>query len=181
MFVFGVVPDILRISSYSVQMRENVDQNSSKYRHFLRNVIQVYANNIGFTLKIRLCLCKIVISYLLFPFFILLFHLCFFCFLFFLFFCFPTDTNVYPKYLQSCEKDISQWNQSVLSLETIANELDFLRETIIIQWNVWKKYFVVASKQINRKKPNPCYSKEHYQSIIKKKNSKSVNQSEMIT
>ena len=29
--------EILRISPYSVQMRENTDQNNSEYEHFLRN------------------------------------------------------------------------------------------------------------------------------------------------
>ena len=38
-----------------------------------------------------------------------------------------------------------------LSLKTIINELDFLMETVIIQWNTWKKGFIVACKQINRK------------------------------
>ena len=36
---------------------------------------QVFANNIVFTLKIRLCLYKIAINYLLFPFFMLFFDL----------------------------------------------------------------------------------------------------------
>ena len=30
--------EILRISPYSVRMRENTDQNNSEYGHFLRNV-----------------------------------------------------------------------------------------------------------------------------------------------
>ena len=29
--------EVLRISPYSVQMRENVDQNNSEYGHFLRS------------------------------------------------------------------------------------------------------------------------------------------------
>ena len=33
--------EILRISPYSVQMRENADQNNSEYGHFLRNVLQI--------------------------------------------------------------------------------------------------------------------------------------------
>ena len=31
--------EILRISTYAVQMRENTDQNNSEYGHFLRSVI----------------------------------------------------------------------------------------------------------------------------------------------
>ena len=34
--------EILRISQYSVQMRENTDQNNSEYGHFLRSEIYVY-------------------------------------------------------------------------------------------------------------------------------------------
>ena len=43
-----------------------------------------------------------------------------------------------------------------LSLQTIVKELGFLKKTVIIQWNAWKKKnkqkrFIVAHKQINRK------------------------------
>ena len=34
--------EILRISPYSVRMRENTDQNNSEYGHFLRSVKTVY-------------------------------------------------------------------------------------------------------------------------------------------
>ena len=32
--------EILRTSSYSVQMRENTDQNNSEYEHFLRSAFE---------------------------------------------------------------------------------------------------------------------------------------------
>ena len=71
-----------------------------------------------------------------------------------------------------------------LSLKTIINELDFLRKSVIIRWNTWKKKkkkrFVVACKQINRNKPDPRNAKEHYQSFIRKKSTKSVKQSKII-
>ena len=38
MSVFGVI--LARIFPYSVRMWENVDQNNSEYRHFLRIVFQ---------------------------------------------------------------------------------------------------------------------------------------------
>ena len=44
-----------------------------------------------------------------------------------------------------------------------------------------KKRFAVACEQINKKIPDPCNAKEHYQSFIRKKNTKSVKQSEIIT
>ena len=45
-----------------------------------------------------------------------------------------------------------------------------------------KERFIVAWKQINRKKmPNPGNVKEHYQSFVRKKNTKSVKQSKVIT
>ena len=34
--------EILRISPYSVQMRQNTDQNNSEYGHFSRNVEKSY-------------------------------------------------------------------------------------------------------------------------------------------
>ena len=42
----------VRIRSYSVRMRENVDQNISEYRHFLRNVhfmteCDIHSYNLG--------------------------------------------------------------------------------------------------------------------------------------
>ena len=36
-------PFLLRISSYSVRMRENTNQNNSEYGHFLRSVFCVYS------------------------------------------------------------------------------------------------------------------------------------------
>ena len=35
--------EILRIFPYSVRMRENADQNNSKYGHVLRSVAQVFS------------------------------------------------------------------------------------------------------------------------------------------
>ena len=40
----------LRISPYSVQMQENVDQNNSKYGHFLRNVFVI-----GHVISLKIC------------------------------------------------------------------------------------------------------------------------------
>ena len=69
-----------------------------------------------------------------------------------------------------------------LSLKIIINELVFLRKTVVIQWNAWKKkdLLFLANKLIE-KIPNPRNAKEHYQSFIRKKNAKSVKQSEIIT
>ena len=41
-----------------------------------------------------------------------------------------------------------------LSLKTIIKELDFLKKTVIVQWNAWKKV-TVACEQIKRKIPDP--------------------------
>ena len=68
-------------------------------------LIQVYANNTVFTLKIRLRLYKIAINYLLSTFFMLFFHL--YKIIFLNFFCFPLYNNVYPKYCQRYKKDVS--------------------------------------------------------------------------
>ena len=41
--------------------------------------------------------------------------------------------------------------------------------------------FAVACKKVIEKIPDSCNAKEHYQSFIKYKNTKSVKQSEIIT
>ena len=60
-----------------------------------------------------------------------------------------------------------------LSLKTILNELDVASKTVIIQWNAWKKGFAIVREQINKKIRDPRNAKEHYQSFIRKKNTKS--------
>ena len=40
---------------------------------------------------------------------------------------------------------------------------------------------IVACKEINKKKTDPHNAKKHYQSFIRKKHTKSVKQSEIIT
>ena len=54
--------------------------------------------------------------------------------------------------------------------------MDFLRTTVIIQWNSWKK-IADAWKKI----PDSRNSQEYHQSFIGKKNTKSVKQSKIIT
>ena len=70
-----------------------------------------------------------------------------------------------------------------LSLKTMTNELDFLRKTVI-QWNAWKKkrkdLLFLANKLID-KIPDPCNAKVQSQSIIRKKSTKSVKKSQIIT
>ena len=68
-----------------------------------------------------------------------------------------------------------------LSLKTILNELDVASKTGIIQWNAWKKGFAIVREQINKKIRDPRNAKEHYQSFMRKKNTKSVKQSETST
>ena len=68
-------------------------------------LIQINANNIVFTLKIKIFLCKIVINYLLSPFFMVFFHL---YNIVFLLLCFPISNNVYPKCCQGCKKEVCQ-------------------------------------------------------------------------
>ena len=55
-------------------------------------------------------------------------------------------------------------------------EFDFLKKTVIIQWNAWKKWFISACEQIKRKIIDPRNVKEHYQSFIRKKHTKLANQ-----
>ena len=60
--------------------------------------------------------------------------------------------------------------------ENYYKRIELLRKTVIMQWNAWKKRFIVACKQIIRKIIDPDSTKEHYQSFIRKKNTKWVKQ-----
>ena len=88
-------------------------------------LIQVHANNIVFTLKIRLSLYKI--TYYL-HFLMLTFHL--YKIIFFTFLCFSIFSNVYPKYCQNYKCLLMK--SETLSLKIIKNKLDFLKKTVII-------------------------------------------------
>ena len=57
-----------------------------------------------------------------------------------------------------------------LSLKTIINELDYLKKTVIIQRNIRKKDLQLFVTKL----PDLCNAKEHYQSFIREKNTKSV-------
>ena len=67
-------------------------------------------------------------------------------------------------------------NSETLSLKTIINELDLLKKKVIIQWNVWKKDLLLLANKLIEKIPDPGNAKEHYQSFIRKKNTKSEKQ-----
>ena len=65
-----------------------------------------------------------------------------------------------------------------LSVKTIINELVFLRKTVIIHWNAQKKDSLLLVSKLMEEIPDPLNAKEHYQSIIRKKNTKSVELTE---
>ena len=61
----------------------------------------------------------------------------------------------------------------------IINELDFLKKAVIIQWITLKK--IVPRKQFIEKIPDPCNAKlSIIFPFLRKKNRKSLKQSEMI-
>ena len=66
--------------------------------------------------------------------------------------------------------------------ENYNKRIGFLRKEVFIQWNTWKKkdLLLLANKLIE-KIPDPPNAKEHYQWFIRKKNKKSIKQSEIIT
>ena len=68
-----------------------------------------------------------------------------------------------------------------LFLKAIINELNFLKKSVIT-WNIRRKKVLQAfATKLTEKIPFPRNSKEHYQSLIKKKNTKSVKQLKIIT
>ena len=73
-------------------------------------------------------------------------------------------------------------NSKILSLKTVNKRIEFVKEKGFYSLKLLKKKrFVLACGQINRKILDPRNAKEHYQSFIRKKNTKSVKQSEIIT
>ena len=87
---------------------------------------------------------------------------------------FPIYNNEYPKYCQDYKKDVWQWNLRLY--------LYFLRNTVTIQQNAWKEkiYYFFANKLIELI-PDHLNAKEHDQSFLRKKDKKSVKQTEIIT
>ena len=61
-----------------------------------------------------------------------------------------------------------------LTLKTIISELDFLKKTIIIQWNTRGKDLQLFATKLTEKILDLRNAKEHYQSFIRKKNTKLV-------
>ena len=83
--------------------------------------------------------------------------------------------------MSELQKRCLSMKSETLSLKNIIKELDFLRKTVIIQGNICKKDLLLLANKLIEKIPDPHNAKEHCQSFIRKKNTKSVKQSEIIT
>ena len=64
-------------------------------------------------------------------------------------------------------------------MKNIIYELDLLRKTVIIQWNIKKKFLLLS--YVNNKIPDPSNTKQYYASFFKSKHKKLVTQSKIIT
>ena len=60
--------------------------------------------------------------------------------------------------------------------ENYYKKFDFLKKTVIIQWNIRKKDLQLSVTKSTEKIPDPHNAKEHYQSIATRKNTKSIKQ-----
>ena len=67
-------------------------------------------------------------------------------------------------------------NPETLSLNAIVNKLDLLKKKNLIQWNNWKKDLFLFATKLIEKILDPRNAKEHYQSFIRRKNTKSVKE-----
>ena len=67
-------------------------------------------------------------------------------------------------------------NSETLSLKAIVNKLDLLKKKNLIQWNNWKKDLFFFATKLIETIPDPRNAKEHYQSFIRRKNTKSVKE-----
>ena len=68
----------------------------------------------------------------------------------------------------------------ISSMKTNISELDILKKTVIVHWRLEKKYLLFAKKLIE-KVPDLRNVKQHYESFLRKKNRKSIKQSEITT
>ena len=68
-----------------------------------------------------------------------------------------------------------------LSLKAVINKLNFSKKTVISNETFEKKDLLLLTTKLTVKLPDPRNAKEHYQSFIRKKNTKSVKQSKIIT
>ena len=68
-----------------------------------------------------------------------------------------------------------------LSLKTIINELDFLKNQLEFSEKLDYKDLLLLANKLTKNIPDPRNAKEHFQSLIIKKNRKSVKQSEITT
>ena len=57
--------------------------------------------------------------------------------------------------------------------ENYYKQIGFSAENSYYLTKRWKKRFIASCKEINRKLPDSCNAKEHYQSFIRKEKSKS--------
>ena len=123
--------------------------------------MQFYLNNFAFTLKIRLCWCKIAINYLL----SLIFMLTFFLslsdnFLSFLF------SNILLNIINvaSAIKRISVNEIRDFVFENYYKQIRFSKKTVIIQWNISNrcKYILLFVYKLKEKISGPCKTKECY-------------------
>ena len=67
-------------------------------------------------------------------------------------------------------------NSETLSLKAIVNKLDLLKKKNLIQWNNWKEDLFLFATKLIETIPDPRNAKEHYQSFIRRKNTKSVKE-----
>ena len=108
-------------------------------------LIHIYANNIFYSQN-KAFLYKIVINYLLLPFFMLFIHV--YKILFFNFFCFPVYDDIYPKYCQSNKKDVGPGNQKLYLWKLFRFSVENNYHSIK---RLKKKTLIFSCKQINRK------------------------------
>ena len=64
-----------------------------------------------------------------------------------------------------------------LIFENYCKRVGFSKENSHCSINCFKKKrFIVACKKVNKKMPDPCNTKEHYQPFLREKSTKSVKQ-----
>ena len=72
-------------------------------------------------------------------------------------------------------------NSETLFLKTYCKRFGFIKESTYYSMKHWKKRSVIACNQINEKKADPSNAEVYYNSYLKRKNTKLVKRSNIIT
>ena len=87
---------------------------------------------------------------------------------------------MYILNIASTIKNYTQRTQKTLFLKTFINKWNLLKKTYYLLKHQKKKDLQLFATKLAERIPDPCNAKEHYQSFLRKKNTKPVKRSKIV-